>query len=395
MENITSINKNECCGCSACFSVCPKSAISMEKDSEGFLYPVVKNDVCVNCGICVKTCKNKNKKKYQPLIAYAAKNRSKDVLKKSSSGGVSHALCRRVIEKGGIVFAVSYSADMRVIISRAETLDECEKFYGSKYVQADPGETFGQVKEQLVLGRMVLVVATSCYVAGLLSFLDANHINLESLYTVDLICHGVPSPRVFSDYIKWINKNDRITKFEFRTKAKPWGYGSRNYGCTITSTTIVPDKAETLVDTPKARAFLNIFFSNNCLRPHCHQCVFAGEDKPADITIADYWGVQEEHPEFYSPMGVSAVIVHSEKGKCLLVDADELEIIETSVAKIRNKQGNMNKPSVQSPQRDEFWHDYNNQSFDFIAKKYGRYNFIGFVKQSSLYYRYVDWKKKH
>lgn len=379
--NVESIEKDMCCGCTGCLSVCPRNAISMRADEEGFLYPQINQSVCIDCGLCVKVCTQKHDIKRGTIKAYAAKNNQETVLKKSSSGGASHALCSEVIRLGGIVYGVAYDNNYYVIISSAETIDECDKFYGSKYVAADPCMTFIGVKQNLIQGKTVLYFATSCVIAGLLSYLKCSNISTENLYTVDLICHGVPSPKIFADYIQWLGKG--LKKFDFRTKNKPWGYGSKNFGCTITTKS---DKK--YIDTVKARVFLQLFFSNNCLRPHCHNCQFCGTDKPADLTIADYWGCKEEEPSFFSESGVSAVLVHSEKGIELLNKANELDLIESSIDKIKKKQGNLQKPSPIASTRAEFWRLYNEKGFVNLAKTYGDYSIKAYIRRSKLLYKY-------
>ena len=375
MRNVSKITKEECCGCSGCFAICPKNAITMQTDKEGFLYPSVDSKACIDCGLCVNVCEEKFNYKTATINAYAGKNKNDAVLKKSSSGGVSHALCAEIIRRKGVVYGVVYDNKYRVIVTRAEDAESCDAFYGSKYVQADPHDSFRMVKVDLKNGKDVLYFGTSCYIAGLLSYLTTAKVKLDNLYTVDLICHGVPSPKVFADYIKWLG--DRMEKFEFRTKNKPWGYGSKNFGCTITT---IDGKQHT--DTLKSRVFLNIFFSNNCLRPHCHNCEFCGIQKPADITIADYWGCKDEEPEFFTEKGVSAILVHSEKGNQLLHAADELELKKTSIEKIEKKQGNLHHPSRKNPQKNVFWNDYfNNIDFSYIAKKYGNYKIKARLKR--------------
>ena len=384
--NVSSIEKQDCCGCSACMAVCPKDSISMVSDDEGFLYPKVNTATCVNCGICISTCKAKGEKKYAVIETYAAKNNDMNVISKSSSGGLSHAICREIIEAGGVVYGISYYSNNEVIIERADTIDEADNFYGSKYVQANPLNSFRDARKILAENRKVLFISTSCYIAGLLSFLEATKTPINNLYTVDLICHGVPSPRIFKDYIKWIEeKKGAVDTFFFRTKKKPWGYGSRNFGCTIK---YANGKEET--DTVRSRVFLNLFFSNNCLRPHCHQCRFAGVDKPADLTVADYWGCKEEEPDFFTEKGVSAVIAHTQKGIELLANATELEMKKTTIDKIKKKQGNLDHSSPASETRDEFWKNYLTEGFYAIARKYGAYNIQGFMKNSRAYRLYAD-----
>lgn len=388
--NVSSIGKQDCCGCSACMAVCPRDSISMVADDEGFLYPYVNTSSCVNCGLCFSTCKDKEKTKIAVMETFAAKNNSTDVISKSSSGGLSHAICREIIEAGGVAYGVAYTSKYEVVIRKAETVNDADIFYGSKYVQANPLNSYRDVRKDLSESRKVLFIGTSCYIAGLVSFLEKSKTPIDNLYTVDLICHGVPSPRVFKDYIKWIEgKKGVVDTFLFRTKKKPWGYGSKNYGCTIK---YANGKEET--DTVRSRVFLTLFFSNNCLRPHCHKCEFAGVDKPADLTVADYWGCKEEEPDFFTEKGVSAVIAHTQKGIDLLSKAVELDTKKTTIEKIKKKQGNLNHSSPVAETRDQFWRDYSVDEFSSIAKKYGAYNLQGFIKNSSAYKLYADLRNK-
>ena len=366
MMNVTQIQPEQCCGCSACSAICPKDAIVMTPDAQGFLYPAVDEGKCVDCGLCLRVCHDAQNRDIAPVGAYAAKNTDRDALKRSSSGGVAYALCQQVITQGGAVYGVAYDENHRVITCRADTLEGCEAFFGSKYVQTDPCGTFRQVSTDLKEGRTVLYFGTSCHIAGLLSYCSQKHCQMDKLITVDLICHGVPSPGIFSDYMAFLKKDPRFTGFAFRTKERPWGYGSANFGCTI-----YHRGGRKKTDSVEARLFLDLFFSNNCLRPHCYECKHASLDKPADITIADYWGLQDAHPEFFSEDGVSAVIVHSEKGEALFKSAELLTYIESTTEAIARKQANIGGSSPKSPNYDAFWKLYHEKGFLAVAKRYG------------------------
>lgn len=378
-NNISIIKKEECCGCSACVACCNVNAIQMIPDEKGFLFPYV-NDACISCGACVKVCNSKVF--YNNCISgFAVKNKNKQVLKKSSSGGISHALCSEIIRNNGVVYGVAYDDDYKVITKRAETILECEAFFGSKYVQTDPKDSFNSVFADLKAGRSVLFFGTSCHVAGLYSFLRSRKCQLDKLYTVDLICHGVPSPKLFEEYITFLKKDRKGFKdFSFRTKEYPWGYGSKNFGCTI-----YWNNGKKEVDTAKSKIYLKLFFSNNCLRDYCHSCPFAGINKPADLTIADYWGCDKEHPEFFDNNGVSAVLVQTEKGQKLLDSLRGIDALESTIEKIKNKQGNLNSASLKNSESEKFWEYYRNNGFIALAKKYGDYYWKGKLKSTRLF----------
>lgn len=371
--NIGNITNEMCCGCTACRSVCPKTAIVMSEDIQGFIYPMVNTEKCVNCGLCLKVCRAEIKYKSEAVDSYAVKNTNKSILKKSSSGGISDAIARNCIANGGVAYGVVYDEEYRVITARLISYDDLEKLYGSKYVQTDPRDTFISVYNDLLEKKEVVYFGTSCHIAGLLSYLDAKKCDRKNLSTVDLICHGTPSPKVFADYIAWLKKDRNFQRFQFRTKAKPWGYGSKNFGCTITSTTIVSAKAKTLVDTLKSRVYLKLFFSNNCLRPKCYDCQYT-DKRPADITIADYWGCDDEEPEFFSEDGVSAVIANTEKGRDLIESLPSVEYIHSALDKIQRKQDMMHGSAPKAETYDDFWNMYISRGFMPVAKKYGGYS---------------------
>lgn len=371
--NIRSITNENCCGCTACESVCPKLAIAMNADIQGFIYPKVNGEKCIDCGLCLKVCNAKNSYKSDVVDSYAVKNTCKEILKKSSSGGISDAIARNCINNSGSVYGVIYDEEYRVVTARLTNYSDLEKLYGSKYVQTDPQKTFISVHDDLLAEKKVVYFGTSCHIAGLLSYLDEKKCDRRNLTTVDLICHGTPSPSVFSDYIAWLRKNKNFQRFQFRTKAKPWGYGSRNFGCTITYKNMISVNTKTLVDTLKSRVFLKLFFSNNCLRPKCYDCEYT-DKRPADITIADYWGCVDEEPEFFSEDGVSAVIAYTEKGRNLIESLPSVEYIHSALGKIQKKQGMMHESAQKADTYNEFWKMYISRGFMPVAKKYGGYS---------------------
>ena len=376
-NNITIKNKNECCGCSACKAICPKKAITMKEDSEGFLYPEINNEKCINCGICLKVCNNRiSKNQNQEIKAYAVKNKDNEVLKKSSSGGVSKALCDYFIKNNGIVYGVIYDSNNDVIVERIDNYSDTEKLYGSKYVQANPKDTFSRVYDDLSNNKKVLYISTSCYVDGLKAYLISKKCDLDNLYTVDLVCHGTPSPKLFRDYINYLKNKYDFEHFEFRTKKFPWGYGSKNFGCTI-----YQKNGKEITNTIDSNLYLQLFFSNYCLRPHCHKCEFTNVYKPSDITIADYWGLKEAHSEFFDEKGVSAVLTHSKKGDELLKSLENIDYIESTIEKISEKQGNLHNPSPKKEDREDFWKLYNKKGFEAVCKKYTDFNFKSKLKR--------------
>ena len=390
-KNIKEIPKSECCGCTACESVCQNRAIKMNHDEQGFLYPYLDETICIDCGKCLRVCKSSQDISKGVYYSYASKNRDDEFRRRSSSGGVAHALCVEIIKRGGVIYGVRVSENIeKVFTCRAASIAECDGFFGSKYVQADLKDTFHEVLNDLSNHKWVLYIATSCHIAGLRSFLDEVMCNIDNLITVDFICHGVPSPLIYRDYIRFLKRNPfkNLCRFDFRTKNRGWGNGSQNFGCTILykSKFRVPKTLIEETDNTLSRIFLRIFFSNVCLRPKCYSCNFASEFKPSDITIADFWGCKDAHPDFFDDKGVSAVLTPSLKGDDLLKSAN-LDMIISSIDKISHKQSNMHMHSMKSEKYDEFWTMYSNYGFKAIARKYGGYTIKNLLKDTIIYQR--------
>lgn len=373
--NVNEISKSECCGCSACASVCPRNAIKMCANSKGFNEPVINSEICIDCGLCYSVCRSREKFKKKPKKAYALKHNDINVLKQCTSGGASRALCDVVISEGGIVYGVSYNEKFEVVVSRASTYDECDKFYSSKYVAADVLDTFRSVFDDISRNRTVLYIATSCYISGLLAYLEQRKIDLSKLYTIDLICHGTPSPLIFRDYIKFINDDSDLKNFNFRSKKVDWKYGIN--GCLI----IRKNKEE--LNTLKSKIFFHLFNSSTILRECCYSCPYVEKQRVADITLSDYWGIEKKHPDFYSPSGVSAVQLNTEKGLVLFNKIKDCTIIETTPDNILEH--NLKKATSKSVNTDDFWNMYYKYGFKKIASIYGGYSIKGFLKSLKIY----------
>lgn len=384
--NISCVDKNNCCGCKACLSVCPRNAIVFDTDDCGFAYPVIQDDKCVGCGLCLDVCKCSEEYKYPILECYAAKCVDKKIVLNSSSGGVMYSFFKQVIDNGGVVFAAAFNSELELVYQKANTIRECMPFHGSKYVQADSRDSFIAIEKALKDERQVLYVGTSCYVARLKAYLNMKKCSVENLITVDFICHGVPSPGIFKEYVEWINKNNEVETVMFRNKMKhsgekletPWKFG--RYNCAI-----LYKNGKREVNTLKSRVFLNLFTSNNCLRSNCYSCRYTCEEKPADITVSDFWGIEEAHPEFADNYGVSAIMVHTENGKCFLEGSSDLLVMNSCIEKISKKQGMLRSPAKKGEQYDDFWALYKKNGFISIAKKYGDYGIIGWLRNSKLY----------
>ena len=301
-------DKNNCTGCSACYSVCPNNSIAMQNDRDGFLHPKINQRTCLDCRMCEKICpvlsdvKNTSFEK----IAYACYTKDENIRLKSSSGGIFTELAQLVIKQGGVVFGAAFSGDfLSVEHIVVDNVDELEKLRGSKYVQSDIRNTYKKAETYLKQKRLVLFTGTPCQIAGLNSFLKKSY---DNLITQDLICHGVPSPLVWKKYVEYQKEksNSDIKKISFRDKKHGW----KEFGVLFD----FKDNSEYL-QTFSKDIYMHGFLKNYYLRKSCYNCKFKDGKGNSDITLADFWGIEDVFPEMDDDKGTSLVIVNSEKGQ--------------------------------------------------------------------------------
>lgn len=357
-------NKKDCCGCSACANICPKNCIEMLSDNEGFLYPKVDMEKCVDCGLCERVCPIINK----PLIAeneqiaFAVINKDENIRLNSSSGGVFTLLASEIIKKNGVVFGVALSEDSKSVSHiSVQTLEELELLRGSKYVQSKIGNTYSQVKAFLEKGEKVLFSGTPCQISGLYAFLNKEY---ENLFTCDLICHGVPSPLVWGKYVDLQEK-------KAASKTRRTFFRHKKYGWKMYSIQFIFENCTEYIQIINDDLYMRGFLANLYLRPSCYDCKFKGTKRPSDITLADFWGVENVCPEMYDNKGTSLLILNSEKGKKLF------SLISDSTV---NKQVDLNTAisfnsaaikSVSMPKkREDFFADLNNIPTKRLFGKY-------------------------
>lgn len=294
----------DCCGCGACAAACMRSAIQMTGDSDGFLNPNVDAAKCVGCMACERVCSNLvARNPVKPLAVYATRAKD-DVLRQgSSSGGVSSLLARLILQDGGAVFGVRCdSTDGNVAFAEARTESEFAEFRGSKYVQADTGCVYRDVKRCLEAGCEVLFVGTPCQVAALKSYLGRDY---DRLLSVDFVCHGVPSPLAWKRFLA--QHGDRgFSRIVFRDKRAGW----RKYAMRVVTT-----DGRDCCSNLKGYTYLWGFIADLYNRRSCHQCHFRNGCNASDITIGDYWGVEERFPALDDNRGVSLVVIRTHKGE--------------------------------------------------------------------------------
>lgn len=368
-------DKADCCGCTACASICPKDAITMEPDTLEFKYPKVDLDKCIDCGLCEKVCAfndnyDKSLNLKEPEI-YAARHKDIHEIETSRSGAAFIAISDYILENGGIVYGVGYKDHFRVAHKRATTKEERNEFKGSKYVQSDLDGIFRQVKEDLKQGNTVLFSGTPCQTAGLNSYIG-NKLR-ENLVLVDIVCHGVPGPYMWRDYLDYLEKKQgsKICWVNFRDK--------QEYGWAAHKETFKFVKGEGKM------SFTYLFYQNIMFRHSCGKCHFANTQRPSDITIADFWGWEKTDPEFNKDnKGVSLVLVNTEKGCKLFEEASkDLDVIP---AKLEDcMQPNLVKPSPINKKRDVFEHEYKKYGFTYIYYRYGNVGLIYKFRQLNNY----------
>ncbi len=353
----------KCTGCRACEQICPKSCISMKKNEEGFLYPTINKNRCINCGMCKQTChvENKYKETTKTQEVYAMKPKNENISKKSTSGGMFFILAKYVLQQNGSVYGCAFTNELKAQHVRIKKEEELDKLRGSKYVISDTSNMFSNVKEDLNNNQFVLFTGTPCQIAGLKKFLNKDY---EKLITMDFVCHGVPSQELFSNYIKWLeNKlNDKIINYEFRNKEK------KDWGIEFTA------KIETkrgIIKYLKADfdPYYSAFLSGKIYRECCYECEYASVKRVSDITVGDFWGIEKIEPSFYSELGVSLIIVNTKKGEKILEEIkDDLILKNVTMNDAIKKNHNLTHPSEKKVERKEIYIKMDN--FGNCAKKY-------------------------
>lgn len=394
-------DKKICCGCTACLQRCPKHCISLKEDQEGFLYPFVNKELCINCGICENVCPFINPENPISAISVcAAKNRDELIRIKSSSGGVFLPLAKLIISKQGVVFGAAFDSSFdKVLIVHGETEEEVLPMMGSKYLQAEVGSSYKEVENYLKCGRNVLFTGSPCQVAGLNKFL---HKDYSNLLTVEYLCHGVPSPGVWRKYKQEmllnisaqraaarkntvlsssLNVIPAIAGIEFRDKSL---HGWKKYSFVVREkSAFKADENSVLLScyhykNPYMRGFLN----NVYLRPSCYNCKSKNGVSHADLTIGDFWGVNTVIPKFDDDKGVSLVLVNSKKGKSYFEELD-MDVRETELNVVHRMNGGFKERLPIPIYRDVFftsWKDgdkfvptIENMLYVPILKRVGNY----------------------
>lgn len=356
-------NKEECFGCGACYQICSRKAIKMEIDNEGFLYPIINDDLCIKCDLCHRVCpvenENNMKKSEKALVGF---NKIDGVRNFSASGGAFHAITK-CFEDNAIIYGAEWKERSCVCHSAELAKSAYERFSKSKYIQSEIGQSYIDIKKYLLEGQKVVFTGTPCQNAGLKTFLGKEY---ENLWCIDLVCHGVPSGKVLESYFQSIESlSNPIKNIEFRYKK--YSKGVWESKC---ARICYESGKERIVDYDSS-GFLRGFANGLFFRPSCGICPYAQQNRISDLTIGDAWGIEKIKPELNPHQGVSFILVNTEKGRVLIDEISkymELETIDMKYAISGNAR--LRSPDMGHVNRDDFFRRYENDSFERIVQDY-------------------------
>lgn len=373
---IDKVSVQECTLCGACVNACPADAISFSKPYLDFYYPQVKEDICIHCNQCEQACPilgNKGKPDEGYPVAFAAKSENDSMRMRSSSGGAFYELASQMHRDGGYVCGAVFDDEFHVkhILSNAK--EDILRMMGSKYAQSDVGYCYREIKDVLEKGCKVLFSGCPCQVAGLRTFLGKEYPNL---LLVELICHGIPSDQMLQTYIGMQERKygARLTRIEFRNKAKGWHNSSvrmefghhRTYSKPIT-----------------ADAYMNGFLGSVTLKPTCYQCHFRNFTAGSDIILGDFWGAEVELPEDDNK-GISAILVNSGKGMDI-IDHCNLALTPANVETVIKYNKNLLCSAAVSLQRSSFYARADMNGLEEAIRRYLEESTIQKLKRQSRY----------
>ena len=354
-------DKRNCCGCTACASICPHKAITMTPDVMGFLYPVVDTSLCVECGLCEKVCQfhegYDRYANYDIPIVFGCRHKDEAELVRSQSGAAAWAIMQTFLQEPGVVYGVGYESVTHIVHKRATTLEECQEFRGSKYVQSNLRGVFQQVKDDLKADHRVLFFGTGCQVSGLKSFLPLPlH---DNLFVVDIVCHATPSPAFWKAYVQYMEKkyNSTITKVDFRDQTFGWHSHEESFFFSN-------DKKVS------SHIFRSLFYDHLIVRNSCLNCHFTNFKRVSDITLSDFWGWENHYKEWNDNKGVSLFLVNSDKGKQMFDKCQPfLSFIESDMDKCVQPQ--LQHPAEQPVDYLIVPQLFQEKGFKGVARKYG------------------------
>lgn len=353
-------DKHSCCGCASCVQSCPKQCIRFDEDEQGFRYPRVDSERCIDCGLCEKVCPCLNQGMPQnPINVYAAVNPHEPTRLKSSSGGIFSMLAERIISEGGVVFGARFDANWEVTHDFAEDIGKLDSFRGSKYLQSRIGETYKQAQAFLKEDRKVLFSGTGCQIAGLKRFLRKEY---ENLLTVEIVCHSVPSPLVWRKYLQEISNGNTVQRVNFRDKFSGWSHYSYS---------LVIEHSRGIHTEPASGNYMKGLTSNLTTRPSCSQCPSRNGKSGADIILGDCWGVWDLQPSSDDNKGTSLVVSLTQKGEDSILELG-VELHELSMSDLQKYNAGLRDSHPLNPKHDIFFKKVQSQgNLKVLLQKYG------------------------
>lgn len=355
---------DNCTGCTACKSICPSKCIEMKVDINGFLQPIINNDMCKKCGRCESVC---------PLLnniflgdsnnlpeAYAAICNEDEIRENSSSGGIFTLFGRSVLENGGVVFGAAYDVNFEVHHVKITELTDLHMLRGSKYCQSKLGDCFSEIKKYLLENISVLFSGTPCQVEGLLHFLGKKY---DNLFTIDIVCHGVPSPLAWKRYVSFMEDmyKSKIQRVNFRDKTLGWN----DFAMSINFS-----NGQKYCVSHRDDVFMNAFLSNLCLRDSCYNCSFKSIQRNSDITLADFWGIDKVVPDMNDDKGTSLVFIQSQKGNLLFnMLSDQIVKVRVDTKIVAELNGAMTHSAWKDSFTEYFFYYVKKVRFDKLVRQ--------------------------
>lgn len=374
---INKISKAECTGCSACVNICPKTCIEMNADSEGFDYPIINIDKCIECTLCEKVCpiisETNNGERFNEPLLYAGWSKNDFIRYDSTSGGIFSELANEVLRKGGYVCGAIYDDEWYVTHYISNKSEDITKIRSSKYLQSSMGDIMKRIKTLLIKGEKVLICGTPCQIEGLYSFLGKEYNNL---ITCDFICRGVNSPKIFNMYVKYLEETykAKITEIKFKDKTKGWHRFS---------TRIEFDNGKRYVKDRYTDSYMRGYLMHSgFMRPSCYDCPTKGLPRVADLSLADFWGIEKINPNLDNDTGTSMILVNSQKGKELFEDINKyIDFEQRNLNEITAGNQFFDASVIRTVTRDKIFSDVDKMTYKELSDKY--------FPEPSVYERFI------